>query len=292
MSIRTDLALEAKENVSGSLTGVTVTEKRMGKTKVTRLNVVTDEAAARLGKEKGTYITCEFGRLTGDISSQDERLGIVGGIIRELVPESGCVLVAGIGNHNITPDALGPKAAQKVLATRHIGGETARTLGLDRLRRVCVLSPGVLGQTGIEVCELLSGIIKKAGVTCVIAVDALASRSLKRLGCTVQISDTGISPGAGVGNRRSTLSKPTLGVPVVSVGVPTVVDAATLAADILAESSLGGDIRRSVPPAASQMIVTPREIDLLTERAAALIGMSINCALQPSLTTEELFALC
>ncbi len=286
MQLRTDLALEAREDIPGKIGGVSVLSSKKGDMKITRLRVLTDSAAKKLGKPVGSYITCEFRALTDDFTADDERIEVIGGMISELVPKSGCVLVAGIGNHNITPDALGPKAAEKVLATRHFTDAAAKSHGLDSLRPVCVLAPGVLGQTGIEVGELISGVIKKAGVSCVIAVDALASRSLSRLGCTVQISDTGISPGAGIGNRRARLDFETLGVPVIAVGVPTVVDAATLVSDLLGEK-----LSDRIPGSASRMIVTPREIDLLTQRAAVLIGMSINLALQPSLTAEELFAL-
>lgn len=289
MAVRTDLALEAQEQINESITGIDVKESREHGMKITRLRVMTDTAAKRLGKEKGTYITCEFKALTDEFTAADKRIEMIGKMISQLVPESGCVLVAGIGNQNITPDSLGPKSASKVLATRHITGAVAKTLGIDGLRSVCVLAPGVLGQTGLEVHELLSGIIKNAGVACVIAVDALASRSLKRLGCTVQISDTGISPGAGVGNHRRALNERTLGVPVISVGVPTVVDAATLAFDLLGKS--GERSLLSENKAAADMVVTPREIDLLTERASVLIGMAINVALQPELSSEELFAL-
>lgn len=292
MGIRTDLALEAHEVERDNVSGISIKESRESGMKITSLRVLTDSAAARLGKEKGTYITCEFKALTDEFTAADKRLEIIGDMLRKLVPEDGCVLVVGIGNHNITPDALGPKAASKVLATRHIAGATAKSLGLEKLRSVCVLSPGVLGQTGLEVHELLKGIIRSADISCVIAVDALASRKLKRLGCTVQISDSGIAPGAGVGNNRSVLNRRTLGIPVISVGVPTVVDAATLASDLLGEDDeQSACLRKIVPPSAADMVVTPREIDLLTERASLLIGMAINVALQPELTAEVLFQL-
>ena len=201
------------------------------------------------------------------------------------------MLVVGIGNHNITPDALGPKAASKVLATRHIMGTVASSLGLERLRSVCVVSPGVLGQTGIEVGELVSGIVDNADIDCVIAIDSLSSRKLKRLGCTVQITDTGIAPGAGVGNHRNVINKSTMGVPVISVGVPTVVDAATLAADLMSpnDEEENEKLRKKLLP--NGMVVTPREIDLLVERASLLIGMSINIALHQDFSAEDLFSL-
>jgi spore protease len=261
--------------------------------KITRLRVLTDSAAKKLGKPVGSYITCEFRALTDDFTADDERLEVIGSMISELVPKSGCVLVAGIGNHNITPDALGPKAAEKVLATRHFTDAAAKSHGLDSLRPVCVLAPGVLGQTGIEVGELISGVIKKAGVSCVIAVDALASRSLSRLGCTVQISDTGISPGAGIGNRRARLDFETLGVPVIAVGVPTVVDSLTLVSDLLRidDEKTAEQLKSILSPRGSTMVVTPKEIDLLIDRASRIISLSINKALQSSVDIADIEAL-
>ncbi len=293
MEIRTDLALEARELVTENINGVDIDTEFPEKMKITRMKITNQQAANSLGKERGTYITCEFKALTEDFTAADKRLVSIGEEIRHLLPENGNVLVVGIGNHNITPDALGPKAASKVLATRHIMGSVASSLGLDNLRSVCVVSPGVLGQTGIEVGELVSGIVRNADIDCVIAVDSLASRKLKRLGCTVQISDTGIAPGAGIGNHRNIINQATMGVPVISVGVPTVVDAATLAADLMSpnDDEESEQLRQKVLPNGRDMVVTPREIDLLIERASLLIGMSINIALHPDFTPEDLFAL-
>lgn len=293
MEIRTDLALEAHELADKNINGVDVSTEYSADMKITKMRISTKQAAISLDKDCGTYITCEFKALTEDFTAADKRLLSIGRQIGELLPKNGTVLVVGIGNHNITPDALGPKAASKVLATRHISGELASSLGLDKLRSVCVVSPGVLGQTGIEVSELISGIIENTDISCIIAIDALASRRLKRLGCTVQISDTGIAPGAGVGNHRSIINKSSTGVPVISIGVPTVVDAATLAADLLApdDEESSEKLRNMVFSESQPMVVTPREIDLLVERASNLIGMAVNVALQPDFTPEELFAL-
>ena len=291
MQIRTDLALEAHEIADENIDGIEVKTDYCEKMKITEITVKTQQAANILGKEKGTYITCEFKALTEDFTSADKRLISIGEKIRTIIPKEGSVLVVGIGNENITPDSLGSKAAAKVLATRHLIGTVAHSIGLDNLRSVCVISPGVLGQTGIEVGELVNGIIKNTGVSGVIAIDSLASRRLKRLGCTVQITDTGIAPGAGIGNHRSVINKATMGVPVIGVGVSTVVDASTLAADLMMPdcSEENERIRKKLLP--NGMIVTPREIDLLVERASLLIGMSINIALHPNLTPEELFSL-
>ena len=170
-----------------------------------------------------------------------------------------------------------------ILATRHIGEELARSIGFDNLRSVTAISPGVLGQTGIATGEIIRAVIDKTNPDFVIAIDALASRKVSRLGRTIQIADTGIIPGSGVKNSRNELSKKTLGVPVVSIGVPTVVDANTLVNDI-AENEVQYH-------GASEMVVTPKEIDLLIERASRLISHSINCALQPDISEDELLML-
>ena len=209
------------------------------------------------------------------------------------MPVNGLVLVAGLGNIEITPDALGPKAASGVLATRHISGEIARSTGLDRLRAVAVINTGVTGQTGIETGELLLGVIQRVRPSAMIVIDALASRRLGRLGCTVQISDTGISPGAGVGNHRFRIDAGSMGIPVIAIGVPTVVDALTLAFDLLDidDERQSVALREAVSPEGRTMVVTPKEVDLLVERAARLISLSINYALQSDMEPEDLLCL-
>ena len=241
----------------------------------------------------GTYITAQLPPLTDNIRDTDERVGVLAGEIGRLLPVNGLVLVAGLGNVEITPDALGPKAASKILATRHITGEVARSTGLDRLRAVAVLNTGVTGQTGIETGELLLGVIRSIRPSAIVVIDALASRRLERLGCTVQISDTGISPGAGVGNRRLRIDAQTMGVPVVAVGVPTVVDALTLAFDLLDidDERMGMELSRAVSPQGRTMVVTPKEIDLLINRASHLISLSVNMALQSGIDTDDLLDL-
>ncbi|HIR04041.1 MAG: GPR endopeptidase [Acutalibacteraceae bacterium] len=293
MQVRTDLALEAKEIAGGKMQGVQYDTQKYRKMTVTRMRITQEEAAKKMQKETGTYITIELPPLTDDFRETDQRLLIIAEEIRSLLPEKGLVLVTGLGNLNITPDALGPKAGAQVLATRHITGELARSTGLDALRPVAVLAPGVLGQTGIETGELIFSVVQKIRPSAVIAIDALASRRLERLGCTMQISDTGISPGAGVGNHRLKINKKTMGVPVIAIGVPTVVDAVTLASDLLLDSSAKTQsaVRRTVSPNGQTMVVTPREIDLLIERGAKLISMAVNCALHPDFTLSDLLSL-
>lgn len=290
MEFRTDLALENKEELGGNVPrGVTVDELSIGLAKITRIRVENEEGAAALSRPKGNYITIEVPPFSDTAGEIDERLTAVSTELAKLLPEEGEILVAGLGNSDITPDALGPKAAARVLATRHISGELARSAGLGDLRKVSVVSPGVLGQTGIETGELLAGIAEKTHPAAVIAVDALASRRLSRLGCTIQISDTGISPGSGVGNHRQEISRKTLGVPVIAVGVPTVVDAATLVCDLAgATDEERSRLKAAVEPRGASMVVTPREIDLLIDRAADMVSLGINQALHPHILPEDM----
>ncbi|MBQ1240064.1 MAG: GPR endopeptidase, partial [Ruminococcus sp.] len=279
MQMRTDLAIEARELAGDRVAGTDYREYRENGMKISRLTVKTQRAGQLLGKDAGTYITVEMPSLTDNFTETDERIKTIGREIRRLLPVNGLLLVAGLGNEEITPDSLGPKTGARVLATRHITGELARAAGLDRLRPVAVMNTGVTGQTGIETGEYILSVVKRIRPNAVIAVDALASRRIERLGKTVQISDAGISPGAGVGNHRTRINKETIGVPVIAIGVPTVVDAQTFAGDLLSDSA----VRRSaVLPDRNvrQMIVIPREIDLLTERASRLLAFSLNAAMQ------------
>lgn len=293
MERRTDLALEARELFGEDIKGVAVEEEDAQDIHITRLKILNDKASIQLNKEKGTYITLEMPPFSDSFREPDDKLKIVAQEIRRLIPVNGLVLVAGLGNDEITPDALGPKSATKILATRHITGEIARSTGLNNLRPVAVVATGVTGKTGIETGEYLLSIIKRIKPNAVIAVDALASRRLSRLGCTLQISNTGISPGAGVGNHRNRLTKETLGVPVIGIGVPTVVDASTLAIDLFDtdDIKLSNKLRGMVSPSGRQMVVTPKEIDLLINRASEMIALSVNYALHPNLSISDLMSL-
>lgn len=290
MIFRTDLALEEQESAQGEIDGVEQERERDGGCVITRIGVRTNEASRRLRKPCGEYITVEMPAISDHIDGQNVYMTRTAQELQRLIPGEGLVLVAGLGNRAITPDALGPQAAGMVLATRHIRGELARVAGLEGLRPVAVAAPGVLGNTGFEAAELLKGLVRQLEPEAVVAVDALAARSLARLGRTVQLSDTGISPGSGIGNARKELTEQTLGVPVIGVGVPTVVDAATLAADLLGGQGLEG-IEQKISPDGASMVVTPREIDLLVSRAAKLVAMAINLALNPQLSVEEISAL-
>lgn len=289
MYLRTDLAVEARELAGGSVKGIDYKTYSESGLSISRLTVKTEKAKQTLGKDIGTYITVALPSLTDNFTSTDKRLEAIGREIRRLIPVNGLILVVGLGNEEITPDALGPKTALKVLATRHIQGELARSAGLDGLRPVAVMNTGVTGQTGIETGEYILSVVKRIRPNAVVVIDALASRRLERLGTTLQISDAGISPGAGVGNHRTRINKDTIGVPVISVGVPTVVDVQTLAGDLLGLERQGE--LENLPKLSRNMVVIPREIDLLTERASRLLGFALNAALQDKFSLSELVEL-
>lgn len=284
MNIRTDLAAELRE-LHHDIQGISSTEQQVGRLTISHIAIRTPEAAQKIGKPCGEYATITAPPFCQDVTQADEEVQAVADELSRFLPESdGLVLVLCLGNPQITPDALGPKVAEQLLATRHITGKTAEAVGLHGLRSVAVLAPGVLGQTGMEVWEITKALVQETKPACVIVVDALAARSMDRLGCTIQISNTGISPGSGVDNARQELSSQTLGVPVLSVGVPTVVDAATLIADLS---------HACVQPSqkAQTLMVTPREIDLTIGRASKIVSLAINRALQPALSLEDILYL-
>lgn len=269
---RTDLAVECfEESEKTKLKGVKVTEENG----VTTVSVLNKNGEKAIGKPVGNYITVNVPSFVNDTDIFDGRLKKISNILKNLLP-SDCdnVLVAGIGNMDITADALGPKTNSYVLATRHISDELKKDMGFNNLKKVSTVRTGVLGETGIESAEIIKGIVNVINPSCVIAVDALASSSAERLGTTIQFSDTGIFPGSGVGNHRFEISKNTLGVPVVAVGIPTVVSTGVIKG---AEDN--------------SMFVTPREIDRVTEQGAKLIGMSINVCLQQDIDEHDLYAL-
>ncbi len=261
MDFRTDLALEKTEPARQSQ------------------RTVDDCTVTQIEQDGKTYITLEVKSISDHIDADDSLLKLIEEELTPLLPKDGAVLAAGLGNRAVTPDALGPLTADHILATRHIKGEIARVTGLEGLRPVSVVSPGVLGCTGMEAFEVLRAIAAETKPAAVVTVDALAARSPSRLGCTVQISSGGVSPGSGVGNSRPRIDESTLGVPVVSMGIPTVVDAATFARDLAGD---GADPKTSAP-----MMVTPREIDLIISRGSRLLAMGLNRALNPSLSVED-----
>ena len=278
MFLRTDLATEAVLETDLSAKDVAVHTHKNGKVTLTYTNIRTDEGAQAVGKPKGQYVTMDLPPLSDSDEELCEHATLLGEELKRLLPPRGSVLVVGLGNESITPDAIGPATAKLVLATRHIEGEFARASGLSDLRPTAVVHPGVVGETGVETAELIRGVCRTVSPAAVIAVDALAAASPDRLGTTVQMSDGGIAPGAGVGNHRAALDCHTLGVPVIAIGVPTVVDAAGL-------------FSRETAETLRYMMVTPREIDLLVHRCARLIAMSIHKALHPAYDPLELMSL-
>ena len=286
---RTDLALEAHElwrqNV-GERPGVTTREHDAFGYGVTVVEVSEPSAARALGKPMGTYITLDLRPYWAHAEDALERAATaVGAELRSLIPGAKTALVVGLGNDAMTPDAIGPQVAEHVLVTRHLMRDEA----FASLTAVSVLVPGVLGRTGMEAAETIRGAVRTVRPDVLIAVDALASRSLERVCTTVQLSDTGIVPGSGVGNRRRALNRATLGIPVIAVGVPTVVDVHTLALDILEEAG-AADVEPAALRGHGGVMVTPRDIDAQIRELSRVVGYGIDLALQP-LSYAELCAL-
>lgn len=273
MENRTDLAVESFESANKTYIDGVKVEENDG---VTVVSVLDEKGAAAIGKPVGKYITCCVPSFVSDTDIFDGRLDKLSEILSSVLPQNiSSVLVAGIGNLDITADALGPKTNNYVLATRHIVEDYEKPDMFREFFNVSGVTTGVLADTGIESAEIIKGVVDVIKPSCVIAVDALAASSSERLGTTVQLSDVGISPGSGVGNHRYEISKNTLGVPVVSIGIPTVVSTAVI----------------SNEKSDSQMFVTPREIDRITEQGAKLIGMTINVCLQKNISAQDLFSL-
>lgn len=286
MNFRTDLALERCEYLEGKqLEGVEIKSFDAQKAKVTRIEVTDAHGERIIGKPIGKYVTVEVAPFAKHSQFIDDSLSVLTDEIRRIIPKQGSVLVAGLGNTKITPDALGPKCASMIFATRHITGELLKATGLDGLRCVSAFATGVMGETGAEASELIKGAVQMLMPDFVITVDALAARNVERLGRTVQMCNTGIVPGSGVGNSRKEISRRTVGVPVISIGVPTVVDAATLVSD------LAGYTENKISSQADGMLVTPKEVDLMIERASKLTSLAINCALQPNISPEDMLIL-
>jgi len=288
MSIRTDLAAESAALLTKKLPGLAVQDEKFGQLDFSTVKITDQAAAEAVGKATGDYVTVTTPPFHSSREITEKELCEIAGRIAAMLPTQGLVLVAGLGNNDITPDAIGPRTVHRVLATRHISGEIKRSAGLEMLRDVAALAPGVLGQTGIETSEIIGAVVRDIKPDAVVVIDALAAKSTKRLGATIQISNTGISPGSGVMNSRKELSRQTLGVPVVSVGVPTVVDASTLAGDLLPGDEDMDNLRDLFEPGGSQMMITPREIDQLISHACHTLSLALNKALQPEMTLEEI----
>ena len=291
---RTDLALEARELWQESaerttrLSGVKATKTKQEGYPVTRVDILDERGEKALGKPQGSYLTVDltsFWQRKADFFERAVRA--VGSQLKALLPGEGPALVIGLGNEAMTPDAVGPLAADNILITRHL--IAAMPKHFAGFRPVAVFRTGVLGTTGMESAEAVRGLVEEIKPSLVIAIDALASRRVGRVCATVQLSNTGIIPGSGVGNHRSALNQETLGVPVFAIGIPTVVDAATLAADLLEESGV-----ENIGPEALQggggLMVTTQDIDRQVRDLSKVVGYGINWALQ-DLEIEEMTAL-
>ena len=283
---RTDLALEARElwrerePESPLPEGVESRSEEVSGSTVDTLRIASETGARALGKRQGQYVTLfPEAFLRREEGAFEEAAALLGRQLRALLrlPEEASVLVAGLGNEAVTPDSLGPRTLRHVLATRHLVDALPQTFGA--FRRVAVLETGVLGNTGMESAELVKAVAEKLRPDALIVIDALASRRLGRICRTVQLTDTGIVPGSGVGNRREELSRETLGFPVVALGVPTVVDAGTLAADLTELAGMGQARAEDFGQYGREMIVTPREIDEKLAEIARLLGYGIDLAL-------------
>lgn len=292
MSIRTDLALEAKDffcssNKSKEINGVISENKSIDGFEVMTVKIIDENGEKAIGKPKGNYVTFEADPfLLREKSSFERACNVLKRIIREMIQNNskGEILVAGLGNIDITSDALGPLTVKNTVITRHLVERVPEHFGT--MRPVAALAPGVLSVTGMETEEIIGSVLKDKNFSAIIVVDALASRSLDRLCRTVQISDTGIVPGSGVGNHRNALNRETLGVPVIAVGVPTVVYAGTLAYDIISKANIEVD-DEILTRYSGDIIVTPRDIDENIRDMAKLIGYGINLALQ-DLTVDDI----
>ncbi len=280
--VRTDLALEAKESVeekNEDIRGVRVEEsfEEESGIRITKVIIESKNGAKELGKPMGTYITLE----APDMAEPDEEYHSeiseeLAKHVQALLPDTEgekAVLIVGLGNREVTPDALGPNVVNNMLITRHIIKEYGKAAyGREQVNLISAIVPGVMAQTGMEALEIVKGIIDETNPDVVIAIDALAARSTKRLNRTIQVTDTGIHPGSGVGNHRNAITQESLGVPVIAIGVPTVVDAATIISDATEQSFQGN--RELV-----NFYMTPKNIDETVKRLGYTISEALNIAL-------------
>jgi len=300
---RTDLAIEICEEMTRNnsrLNGIECTRESRGGVAIDRIAITTPEGSRLFEKPVGNYVTLNVGRIwLDDRELFREKVSVFREVLREMLLQSGIqnetVLVAGLGNRSITADAIGPSAVKNLIVTRHL--KDLRPLIFEKLGLydTCAVTPGVLGETGIESADIIKSLVEKIRPGALIAIDALASRDLSRLVTTVQLCDSGIHPGAGIGNQRPGLVPEDLKIPILSVGVPTVVDAATLAADAVERFSQkktdAEAIRAAWRDSGLNFFVTPKETDQIIREMGALIGYGINLALNESLSFEDMLSL-
>lgn len=316
VSVHTDLALEAHAAAAKTdwdQQGVRVETRPFSGGTISRVQVLDARGAARIGKPPGSYITIEApGLLEHDVELREQVGQTLAKELASLLPQNatGPTLVVGLGNWHVTPDSLGPLVIDELLVTRHLF-EYAPDYVDEGMRSVCAVAPGVLGITGIETGDIIKGIVQRVQPSAIIAVDALAARSIDRLGTTIQISDTGISPGSGVGNKRHALDRETLGVPVIAIGAPSVVYANTIVLDAMQKlteslrqasgmpANVGGMLRDLSPQEQGQLVhevlspfwgnlvVTPKETDEQIRQLSKVIAGGLNVALQPGLEASD-----
>ncbi len=287
-NFRTDLAMERTVAPNAQGEGLMVDTQYRDGAEITWVRVLNQQAAARIGKPEGSYWTLTHPRLPDMLP--EERMVIAAEaaqVLRILTPPSGDVLVLGLGNRRMTADALGDRVVSGLMVTRHMQEKG--------LRSVCAVSPGVLGVTGVETAELALGLTQQLKPAAVVVIDALAAMETSRICTTIQITDTGIHPGSGVGNHRKAITADTLHVPVIAVGIPMVVYASTIVRDALEKilHSEAGDQARNVADQLTaqvqdDLVVTPRGIDELVQGLADMLALAINSALQPAYSIEEL----
>lgn len=320
-NVRTDLALEAKEiyqekhRKEKDIDGIEVINEIDNDIKVTTVKVKDENGARKIGKPKGNYVTIDIPEFTAyDGETMDRVSQVVSEILGRMIniDVEKTALVVGLGNWKVTPDALGPKVTEGIMVTRHLKTVMPEIMD-DSVRPVCSIAPGVLGITGVETVEIIKGTVERVKPDVVICIDALAARRVERVNTTIQIGDTGISPGAGVGNNRKQINEDNLGVKVIAIGVPTVVDAVTIANDtidmvvdsLMKNSSSGNDFYKMLgsldkneksslirevlsSKSLGEMIVTPKDIDLIINSLAKIISNGINMAVQPNMDMEDI----
>lgn len=303
MQWRTDLAVERYTGFP-DVQGVKSEQKNMGDIIRHDVTIETEAAARTLGKEMGHYVTlCDEMLARGDCEETQRKAlaKALSDAVTPLLPVQGSVLVVGLGNRHITADALGSRVVEKMLVTRQMQGIAPV---FDELRSVCAVAPGVLGITGIETAEMVRGVVDRVKPRVVIAIDALAARESRRICTTIQVTDTGISPGSGVGNHRVGLHKTTLGVPVIAVGVPMVVYASVIARDALSllvrdldvpedahAQAIDQMVEKVTAQSLGELVVTPRDVDELVGRVAGIVALGLNMALQKTLDAEDILML-
>ena len=307
---RTDLADERRDlykkanNIENEIEGIESAEEKINeKVKVTRVKITSEQAEQAIGKPKGDYITIDIKKINFLTDEEKEQAaGTLANELKKLVGEKtkfkDDILVVGLGNEEVTPDALGPNVIKEVEVTRHIIKYLPQYID-ENARPVSAIAPGVLGTTGIETLEVIKGVVENVKPKLLIVIDALASRSMERISSTIQLSNTGIVPGAGVGNTRKEISESTLGIPVIAIGIPTVVETAVVVNDALdifieklqqeaksndylnnlKEQDNYEQIKEALIPKEFNFIVTPKEIDELVLNMSSIVARGINMAL-------------